>query len=83
MRSLRVRMCLVRNWWLVALRGLIAVLLGLYAFVWPEVALAVLVVLFGAFTLIHGLFSVWPAVGESTQSQRRETYGWLRWRPMR
>ena len=70
MKSLQVRIRLVRNWWLVALRGLIAVLLGLYAFVWPGVALAVLVVLFGAFTLIHGFFTVWLAVGERRQSQR-------------
>ena len=70
MRKVNVRIVLVRNWWLLALRGLIAVLLGLYAFVWPGVALAVLVVLFGAFTLIHGLFSVWLAVGERRQSQR-------------
>ena len=82
MRSLQVRMRVVRNWWFVALRGLIAVLLGLCAFVWPGVALAILIVLFGAFTLIHGLFSVWLAVSERGQSQRRETCGWLRWRPM-
>ena len=45
-------------------------LLGLCAFVWPAVALAVLVVLFGLYTLIHGLFSVWLVGGERTQSQR-------------
>jgi uncharacterized membrane protein HdeD (DUF308 family) len=70
MRSLSVRIRLVRNWWVLALRGLIAVLIGLCAFVWPAVALAVLVVLFGLFTLIHGLFTVWLAVGERRQSQR-------------
>ena len=52
-----------------ALRGLIAVLLGLCAFVWPGQPLAVLVVLFGLFTLIHGLFTVWLAVGERRQSR--------------
>ncbi len=70
MRALQVRILLVRNWWLLALRGLFAVLLGLCAFVWPGVALAVLVVLFGVFTLMHGLFAVWLAVGERRQSQR-------------
>jgi uncharacterized membrane protein HdeD (DUF308 family) len=70
MRNVNVRILLVRNWWLLALRGLIAVLLGLCAFVWPGVAIAVLVVLFGAFTLIHGAFTVWLAVGERGQSQR-------------
>jgi uncharacterized membrane protein HdeD (DUF308 family) len=53
MRSLQVRILLVRNWWLVVLHGLIAVLLGLCTFVWPGGALTVLIVLFGAFTLIH------------------------------
>ena len=78
LRSLQVRMRVVRNWWGLPLRGLIAVLPGLCAFVWPGVALAVLVVLFGAFTPNHGPFSVWLAVGERGQSQRRETHGWLR-----
>lgn len=78
MRSLQVRIRLARNWWGLPLRGLIAVLPDLCAFVWPGVALAVLVVLFGAFTPNHGPFSVWLAVGERGQSQRRETHGWLR-----
>ena len=78
MRSLHVVIRVVRNWWFVALRGLIAVLPGLCAVVWPRVAL----VLFGAFTLVHDPFSVWLTVGERRQPQRRETCGWLRWRPM-
>ena len=68
-------MRLVRNWWLEALRGLIAVLLGLCAFVWPGVALAILIVLFGAFTLIHGLFSVWPAVANDSLSVGKRVGG--------
>jgi uncharacterized membrane protein HdeD (DUF308 family) len=52
------------------LRGLIAILLGLAAFVWSGLALAILVGLFGAFALIHGLFSVLLAVGERRQSRR-------------
>jgi uncharacterized membrane protein HdeD (DUF308 family) len=51
----------VRNWWRHPLRGLIAGLLGLCTFVRPGAALAVLVALFGAFTLLHGLFAVWLA----------------------
>ena len=70
MRAIHVRIRLDRNWWRLPLRGLISVLLGLSTFVWPGFALAMLVVLFGAFTLIHGLFSVWLAVGERRQSQR-------------
>ena len=70
MKAISVRVLLVRNWWMLALRGLIAVLLGIAAFVWPGLALAVLVGLFGAFALIHGIFSVLLAVGERHQSRR-------------
>lgn len=65
---------LVRNWWVVALRGLIAVLLGLAAFFWPggigPQALAVLVPLFGIFTIFHGLFALATAFMERGQYAR-------------
>jgi uncharacterized membrane protein HdeD (DUF308 family) len=65
---------LVRNWWVLALRGLIAVLLGLAAFFWPggigPQALAILVPLFGAFVLIHGLFALGVAFMERGQYDR-------------
>ncbi len=66
---------LVRNWWALALRGLIAVLLGLAAFFWPggigPQALAVLVPVFGIFALIHGLFAIGVAFMERGQYDRR------------
>ncbi len=65
---------LVRNWWALALRGLIAVLLGLAAFFWPggigPQALAVLVPVFGIFALIHGLFAIGIALMERGQYKR-------------
>jgi uncharacterized membrane protein HdeD (DUF308 family) len=65
---------LVRNWWALALRGLIAVLLGLAAFFWPggigPQALAVLVPVFGAFALIYGLFAIAVAFMERGQYDR-------------
>ncbi len=65
---------LVRNWWVLALRGLITVLLGLAAFFWPggigPQALAVLVPLFGIFALIHGLFALGIAFMERGQYGR-------------
>lgn len=74
---------LVRNWWALALRGLIAVLFGLAAFFWPggigQQALAVLVPLFGAFALIHGLFAIGVAFMERGQYERwwALEYWWL------
>jgi len=50
------------NWWLLALRGLAAILFGLLTFIWPGISLFALIMLFGAFALINGVLSIFMAV---------------------
>jgi uncharacterized membrane protein HdeD (DUF308 family) len=57
---------LARNWWAIAIRGVAAILFGLLAFLWPGLTLAALVLLFGAYALVDGIFSIVAAVGGRT-----------------
>jgi uncharacterized membrane protein HdeD (DUF308 family) len=46
------------HWWALALRGAIAILFGLAALLWPGISLEVLILLFGAYALVDGVFSI-------------------------
>ena len=46
----------VRHWWMLALRGVLAVIFGVIALVWPAMTLEVLVILFGVYALMDGIF---------------------------
>jgi uncharacterized membrane protein HdeD (DUF308 family) len=59
-----------RNWWLVALRGVVAILFGILAFVWPGITITVLVLLFGAYALVDGLFAVFVALTNNAGERR-------------
>jgi uncharacterized membrane protein HdeD (DUF308 family) len=54
---------LKRHWWVPVLRGVAAVLFGIMAFVYPGLTVAVLVLLFGAWILVDGVFRVIGAIG--------------------
>lgn len=49
---------LTRNWWAIALRGVVAIIFGIVAIVWPDLTLGALIILFGAFALADGIFSI-------------------------
>ena len=46
---------LARNWWTLALRGLAAIVFGVVAWIWPDLTVTALVLLFGAYALVDGL----------------------------
>ncbi len=53
---------LKRHWWVSVLRGIAAVVFGVMAFVYPGLTAAVLVLLFGAWVLVDGVFRVIGAI---------------------
>ncbi|WP_406694858.1 HdeD family acid-resistance protein [Singulisphaera sp. Ch08] len=53
---------LSRNWWALMLRGLVAILFGIAAIAWPGITLASLILLYGAFALVGGLFTIAAAI---------------------
>ena len=54
------------NWWAVSLRGVVAVLFGITAFVWPAITLITLALLFGAYALVDGIFALVHAFASDT-----------------
>lgn len=63
---------LARNWWMLALRGLAALVFGLLTLFYPGITLAVLLLLFGAYALVYGLFTIVAALA----NRRGQPY-WL------
>lgn len=52
---------LARNWWLVLLRGICAIIFGLLTFIWPAGTLLTLVLLYGAYAFVDGVFALGAA----------------------
>src|SRR5207245_8654804 len=63
-----------QNWWALVIRGVAGVLFGLGALVWPPAAVAALVLLFGAYALVDGIFNIVAAVHAPREGRR---WGWL------
>jgi uncharacterized membrane protein HdeD (DUF308 family) len=53
---------LARNWWVILLRGIAAIIFGIITFVAPAISLAALVLVFGAYALVDGVLAVVSAI---------------------
>ena len=49
----------LRSWWVLILRGLFAIALGVIALAWPDITVFVIVTIMGAFLLLDGLIEIW------------------------
>jgi len=61
---------LAGNWWLVALRGALAVLFGIVAFIVPGATMLALVLVFAAYSFVDGIFGVVSAVRGARKGER-------------
>lgn len=61
---------LMRNWWVPLARGLLAILFGVTALAWPGLILGVLVLFFGAYALVDGIFAVVSAIRYRARLER-------------
>jgi uncharacterized membrane protein HdeD (DUF308 family) len=61
---------LVGNWWALALRGVLAILFALIAFFLPGVTVAALVLVFGAYAFVDGIFALIAGLRAATHHGR-------------
>src|SRR5262249_114597 len=64
---------LKHHWWVPVLRGVVAIIFGIMAFAYPGLTLAVLVILFGAWVLVDGIFRIIGAIGHRSSDP---DWGW-------
>ena len=62
-----------RNWWVVALRGLLAVVFGLVAFAYPLLTATLLATFLGSYILVDGIFASVSAL----RNRKENSLWWL------
>ena len=62
-----------RHWWVPVIRGIAAIGFGIIAFVYPGLTIATLVLFFGAWILIDGIFRIVGAIGHRASDP---DWGW-------
>ncbi|SEH02469.1 Uncharacterized membrane protein HdeD, DUF308 family [Nonomuraea solani] len=58
-----------RSWWLLLVRGIAAIVFGILALIWPGLTLLVLVIFFGAYALVSGVFALMAGFRHGARSR--------------
>ena len=61
---------LAKYWWLLLLRGIVAIIFGILSFVWPGITLITLILFYGAFALADGVLALGQAIMGDNISSR-------------
>ena len=69
----RLASILRRGWWLLLLRGIIAIAFGVLTWARPQLTLVALIAFFGAYSLVDGILGVWTAVA----GRKDHEYWWV------
>jgi uncharacterized membrane protein HdeD (DUF308 family) len=59
-----------RTWWVFLIRGIAAILFGIGAFLWPGLTIAVLILMFGAYALVDGIFAIIGGISARKEMER-------------
>lgn len=68
------RSLVTQIWWIVLIRGILAVLFGIVALVWPDITVWALVVVFGIYAIVDGI-----VLGAHAVRDRTSVDGWGWW----
>jgi uncharacterized membrane protein HdeD (DUF308 family) len=61
---------LARNWWMLALRGVFAIIFGVLVILFPITALTTLIILFAIYSIADGVMAIWAVLSGETSTRK-------------
>jgi uncharacterized membrane protein HdeD (DUF308 family) len=61
---------IARNWWALLIRGIVAIIFGILAFIWPGATILAIGILFGAYAFVDGIFAIIATVRAAEAGER-------------